>query len=110
MVEGMKKREEEKDSRRSLLEEGRHVARLCFRLFSGCIVRKLARAHTRFRRSSSFLFFWDVSARTFHFVATRIIFFLSQEIKKHLLGRGSLIYHLVQPVTESTSADEGDNF
>lgn len=52
----------------------------------------------------------DVSARTFHFVATRIIFFLSQEIKKHLLGRGSLIYHLVQPVTESTSADEGDNF
>lgn len=69
-----------------------------------------ARARTRFRRSSSFLFFWDVSARTFHFVATRIIFFLSQEIKKHLLGRGSLIYHLVQPVTESTSADEGDNF
>lgn len=39
----MKEREEEKDSRRSLLEEGRHVARLCFRLFFGCIVRK--RAH-----------------------------------------------------------------
>lgn len=106
----MKKREEEKDSRRSLLEEGRHVARLCFRLFSGCIVRKRARAHTRFRRSSSFLFFWDVSARTFHFVATRIIFFLSQEIKKHLLGRGSLIYHLVQPVTEVRPQTKGTIF
>lgn len=106
-----KEREEEKDSRRSLLEEGRHVARLCFRLFSGCIVRKRARARVHVsvvppHFSSS----GDVSARTFHFVATRIIFFLSREIKKHLLGRGSLIYHLVQPVTESTSADEGDNF
>lgn len=74
------------------------------------LVVSFENARTSFRRSSSFLFFWDVSARTFHFVATRIIFFLSQEIKKHLLGRGSLIYHLVQPVTESTSADEGDNF
>lgn len=69
-----------------------------------------ARARTRFRRSSSFLFFWDVSARTFHFVATRIIFFLSQEIKKHLLGRGSLIYHLVQPVTEVRPQTKGTIF
>lgn len=92
MVEGMKERERrgEKDSRLSLLaggEEGRHVARLCFQ---GLLVyRSKTRTQTRhFRRSSSFLFFWDVSARTFHFVATRIIFFLSEEIKKHLLGRG----------------------
>lgn len=69
-----------------------------------------ARARTRFRRSSSFLFFWDVSARTFHFVATRIIFFLSREIKKHLLGRGSLIYHLVQPVTEVRPQTKGTIF
>ena len=52
----------------------------------------------------------DVSARTFHFVATRIIFFLSREIKKHLLGRGSLIYHLVQPVTEVRPQTKGTIF
>lgn len=39
--------------------------------------------------SSSFLFLpGTFPLRTFHFVATRIIFFLSVEIKKHLLGRG----------------------
>lgn len=92
MVEGTEERRGKKDSRRSLLaggEEGRHVARLCFRGRGRgdlLVYRWEARAH--FRRSSSFLFFWDVSARTFHFVATRIIFFLSEEIKKHLLGRG----------------------
>lgn len=74
------------------------------------LVVSFENARTSFRRSSSFLFFWDVSARTFHFVATRIIFFLSQEIKKHLLGRGSLIYHLVQPVTEVRPQTKGTIF
>lgn len=74
------------------------------------LVVSFENARTSFRRSSSFLFFWDVSARTFHFVATRIIFFLSREIKKHLLGRGSLIYHLVQPVTEVRPQTKGTIF
>lgn len=107
MVEGMKEREEEKDSRRSLLEEGRHVARLCFRLFFGCIVRKRAHKFPSFLLISLLLgrFRSNVSLRSH---ADNFLSFAGD--KETLTRTGVADLSFGSTCHRGTSADEGDNF
>lgn len=113
MVEGTEEKRGKKDSRRSLLaggEEGRHVARLCFRGRGG---RSSGISLGSARTLPSFLLISLLLGRFRSNVSLRSHAdnFLSFGGDKETLTRtGSLIYHLVQPVSKVRRPTKGTIF